>query len=269
MPAPGPVVSVLIGAYDNEATVADAIASILAQTERRLELIVIDDGSSDDTLPAAAEAISDDERCRLVPLEENVGIAASLNTGLDRAAAEVVAIQDADDRADPHRLERQLAVLGSDPEIAVVGARMREVDPSGRPLRSRTRVATGDVEEALLRFNPIPNGIAMFRRAEILGVGGYDPRYRYAAEYDLWLRVVERRRVVVLDEVLATRVMGSTNVAARAERQQTAEVIALRLRTMRRRRSLGGVTALARPVLSYLTPPVLKRTLRRRRGQAH
>jgi hypothetical protein len=75
----------------------------------------------------------------------------------------------------------------------------------------------------LPRFNPIPNTSAAFRRDVVLALGGYDPRYRYAMEYDLWLRVAERHIVVALDEPLSTRVMGTANVAARAERAQIAD----------------------------------------------
>src|SRR4051794_336070 len=217
-----PAATVLIGAYDNERTLPRAIASILEQTERKLELIVIDDGSSDRSGAAAQAAIASDPRGRVMRLERNIGIAASLNAGLEVAAAPVVAIQDADDYSAPDRLARQLAALEADPSVAVVGARMREVGPDGRALRPRTSFAAGDVGPVLLRFNPIPNGCAAFRRDAVRALGGYDRRYRYAAEYDLWLRIAERHRVVALDEELGTRVMGPGNVAARAERAQIA-----------------------------------------------
>ncbi len=263
-----PVVTVLIGAFENERTVARAIDSILAQTEARLELIVIDDGSRDSSSAAARKAIGSDPRGRVMRLQSNIGIARSLNAGLEAAAAPAVAIQDADDHSAPERLERQLAVLDGDPGVAVVGARMREVDGAGRELRPRTSFAAGDVGPVLLRFNPIPNGSALLRRDAALAVGGYDPRYRYATEYDLWLRLAERHRLLALDEVLGTRVMGGGNVAARAERAQLGEAIAIRLRALRRRRTLQGASGLLRPMLSYALPAPLKRALRGRRGQA-
>lgn len=263
-----PAVTVLIGAYDNERTVPRAIASILAQTEPRLELIVIDDGSSDRSAEVAREAIGSDRRGRVMRLERNLGIARSLNEGLRAAAAPVVAIQDADDYSAPERLARELTALAADPAVAVVGARMREVDSEGRELRPRTSFAAGDVGPVLMRFNPIPNGSAAFRRDVALEVGGYDPRYRYAAEYDLWLRIAESHRLVALDEELCTRVMGGGNVAARAERAQLAEAIAIRTRALRRRRTLSGAGGLLRPALSYALPASLKRALRERRGQA-
>jgi glycosyltransferase involved in cell wall biosynthesis len=263
-----PAATVLIGAYENERTVARAIASILGQTEQALELIVIDDGSSDGSAAAAQEAIGADPRGRVLRLERNEGIAQSLNTGLRAAAAPVVAVQDADDYSEPERLERQLAALAADPAVAVVGARMREVDGEGRVLRPRTTFTAGDVGSALMRFNPIPNSCAAFRREVALGLGGYDPRYRFATEYDLWLRIAEAHRVVTLDEELCTRVMSGANVAARSERAQTAEAIAIRARALARRRTLRGAGGLLRPALSYVLPTSLKRALRRRRDQA-
>lgn len=263
-----PAVTVLIGAYENERTVARAVASILAQTEPRLELIVIDDGSADRSAAVAREAIGDDPRGRVLVLERNLGIAGSLNQGLRAAAAPVVAIQDADDYSAPERLERQLAALAADPGLAVVGSRMREVDAEGRVLAPRTSFAAGEVNAVLLRFNPIPNGCAALRREPALALGGYDPRYRYATEYDLWLRLAEHHRLLALDAELSTREMGGGNVAARAERAQLAEGIAIRARALRRRRSLRGAGGLLRPALSYALPTGLKRGLRRRRGQA-
>lgn len=260
--------SVLIGAYNSGATLQRAIDAILAQTVTDLELIVVDDGSSDDSAAIARAAGAEDPRVRVLSMGRNVGIARSLNAGIEAAAAPFVAVQDADDHSDPTRLERQLAVLEADPGVAVVGVRMHEVDETGRSLAPRTSFAAGDVRAALMRFNPIPNTSAMFRRDAVLEAGGYDPRYRYAMEYDLWLRLAERWRVVTIDAPLATRVMGSANVAARAERAQTAEAIAIRLRTLARRRTLRGATGLIAPAVSYLTPLELKRALRRRLGQA-
>jgi glycosyltransferase involved in cell wall biosynthesis len=263
-----PRVSVLIGAYDNASTLGRAAGSILGQTVRDLELVIIDDGSTDHTARVAAGIAASDDRVRLLSMGRNVGISRSLNAGLARAAAPVVAIQDADDHSAPERLARQLAVLDADPGVALVGCRMHEVDVCGRALAPRTTFAAGDVGRVLLRFNPIPNTSAAFRRAAVLELGGYDPRYRYAMEYDLWLRLAERHGVVTIDEPLATRVMSAANVAARAERAQNVEAMAIRARALWRRRTLRGAEGLALPALSHVTPTALKRARRRWLGQA-
>ena len=260
-----PRVTVLIGCWNNAPTLRRAIDSILGQTLRELELIVVDDGSTDET-PQLVRAI-EDERVRYLPLE-HMGISRSLNEGLKAARAPYVAIQDADDWSLPERLERQLAVLDADPSVAVVGCRMREVDPGGRELRPRTAFRAGVVNDVLLRFNPIPNTSATLRRDLALAAGGYDPRLRYAMEYDLWLRLADRHRIVALGEVLAVREMGTANVAATKERAQIREGLAIRLATLRRRRTLRGARGLVLPAISYLTPLPAKRALRRALGQA-
>jgi glycosyltransferase involved in cell wall biosynthesis len=259
---------VLIGVYDSAATLRRAIDAILAQTIGDLELLLIDDGSRDASPRIVAAAVAADERVRALTMERNVGIARSLNAGLRAARAPFVAVQDADDHSEPQRLERQLAVLQARREVAVVGSRMHEVDAAGNRLAPRTSFRAGDVNGVLLRFNPIPNTSSMLRRDVALGLGGYDPRYRYATEYDLWLRIADAHVLVALDEPLSTRVMGTANVAARAEREQTAEAIEIRLRALSRRRTLRGASGLAAPLLSWLTPTAVKRARRRRLGQA-
>jgi glycosyltransferase involved in cell wall biosynthesis len=265
MPSDAPRVTVLIGCWNNADTLPTAIESILSQSLRELELIVVDDGSTDATAQVVA-AITDPRLCYL-PLE-HMGISRSLNRGLEEASAPIVAVQDADDWSLPLRLERELAVLDARPEVAVVGCRMREVGPDGRELRRRTAFAAGEVNETLMRFNPIPNSCAAFRCDPVLAVGGYDARYRYAMDHDLWLRVAERHVVFTLDERLAVRRMAGSNVAARAERAQLRETLAIRAAALRRRRTLAGSRGLLLPAVSYVTPLALKRALRRRLGQA-
>ena len=260
-----PRVSVMIGCWNNADTLERAARSILDGSLRELELMIVDDGSTDNTEELVRSF--DDERVRYLKLP-HMGISRSLNAGLSEARAALVAIQDADDWSEPERLQRQVELLETNPDVAVVGTRMREVDETGRPLEPRTAFAAGDVRRVLMRFNPIPNSCVCFRRQAALDVGGYDPDYLYAMDYDLWLRLAERHAVVTLDEPLATRRMSGSNVAARKERAQIAETISMRMRALRRRRTLRGARGLVLPLVSYLTPLPLKRALRRRLGQA-
>jgi glycosyltransferase involved in cell wall biosynthesis len=260
-----PRVSVLLGCWNNADTLERAARSILDGSLRELELLIVDDGSTDQTEELARSF--GDQRVRYLKLP-HMGISRSLNVGLSEARAPFVAVQDADDWSEPERLERQVELLEHRPEVAVVGARMHEVDGAGSPLAPRTAFAAGDVRGVLMRFNPIPNSCACFRREAALEVGGYDPDYLYAMDYDLWLRLAERHPVVILDEPLATRSMSGGNVAARKERAQIGETISIRLRALRRRRTLRGAGGLVLPFVSFLTPLPLKRARRRRIGQA-
>jgi glycosyltransferase involved in cell wall biosynthesis len=260
-------VSVLIGCWNNAATLRAAADSILTQTLGDLELVIVDDGSTDATPQLAAELADADGRVRYLGLP-HMGISGSLNAGLRAAKAPFVAFQDADDWSEPSRLERELEVLERRPEVVVVGCRMREVDGSGAELAPRTSFAAGDVNDALMRFNPIPNSCAMVRRDAVLDAGGFNPRYRYAMDYDLWLRLAERGTIVTIDEPLAVRVMSGANVAARKEWAQTAETVRLRVEALRRRQTIRGAGGLAVPLVSLITPARLKQARRRRLGQA-
>jgi glycosyltransferase involved in cell wall biosynthesis len=262
---PEPRVTVLIPVWNNAATLRRAIDSILAQTMADLELIVLDDGSTDET-PSVVRSIQD-PRLRYLALPHR-GISASLNRGLDEARAPLVAVQDADDWSLPTRLERQLAAFDAEPAVAVVGCLMREVDERGRELRPRQPRVAGDVTALLPRFNPTPNTSSVFRRDLAVAAGGFEPEIRYAQDYALWSRLADEHRIVNVGEILAVRQMGAANAGARQERVQLLESLRIRLAMMRRRRTLRGLVHLLRPTASLLTPLPLKRLIRRRRGVA-
>jgi glycosyltransferase involved in cell wall biosynthesis len=262
---PRPRISAVIGTWNGARWLPDAIRSILEQTVDDLELIVADDGSTDDT--AAVVASFDDPRIRYLP-GPHVGISANLNRALAEARSDYVGLLDSDDWALPHRLERQLAVLEARPEVGVVGARMTEVDEHGRELRPRVTFAAGDVNGALLKFNPISNSCAALRRSAVREVGGFDTSYTCTVDWDLWLRVADRWVVHTLDEVLGVRRMHSGNISIEREREQIRAGLRTRVATMRRRRSVRGLTGMGPAALSYVTPLALKRARRRRLGQA-
>src|SRR5690349_4827324 len=122
-------VSVLIGAWNNAATLPRAIDSVLGQTLDEVELLGLDDGSDDHTEAVVRRIRAD--RLRYLKLPHR-GIAATLNRGLSEARADIIANLDADDWALPDRLRRQVALLDSRPDVAVVGCRTQEVDGSGQ-----------------------------------------------------------------------------------------------------------------------------------------
>ncbi len=266
-----PRVSVVLAARDEEDSIAGAVESILGQTLPDWELLVVDDGSRDRTAELV-EAYGDD---RITVLRrEPSGLPASLNAGLRAARAALVARQDADDRSLPARLERQVEFLGSRPDVSVVGAAWIEVDAAGRRRRPRADVVTGALDRVVIRFNPITHTTATFRREAVLGLGGYDESLPYAADYDLWLRVVASGgRVWNLDEVLAVRAMTGTNMSSRRERGQILEELTVRWRDVRRRRSAGAnpslqLAQIARRAPMLAVPIPLRRLVRLVQGKA-
>jgi GT2 family glycosyltransferase len=184
-----PLVSVLMSVHNAATFVGEAVESILAQTLGDLELIVVDDSSTD----ATADIVGGfaDTRLSVLQNEERLGLASSLNRGLDAAQGRYVARLDADDVAVAHRLERQVERLRGDSDTAVVGSAVVDVDETGR--RGRTHVMPQGAR--LLRWHalfssPFFHPTVLVDR-ELLEARSlrYDPAFLESEDYDLWTRL--------------------------------------------------------------------------------
>jgi glycosyltransferase involved in cell wall biosynthesis len=188
--APVPLVSVLLAAHDEARYVGAAIDSVLGQTLRDLELVVVDDASTDGTSDVLADVRDD----RLVVLrnEEQLGLAASLNRGLERASGRYMARLDADDVALPRRLELQVARMRSEPPVAVLGTDIADLDEAGRSGQAH-EMPRGPVTVRwhALFGAPFFHPTVLVDR-ELLDEHGlrYDPAYLESEDYDLWARLL-------------------------------------------------------------------------------
>jgi glycosyltransferase involved in cell wall biosynthesis len=199
-----PRVTVVMAVYNGERYLAEAIDSILAQTYRDFELLVIDDASSDRTAEILAKY--HDERIRVLRNDTNRGLTVSLNIGLGAARGELIARHDADDRSRPRRLEEQVAFLDAHPEVAAVGTQAQVIDASGRRQRrldARRPVSPLAVQFSLMFIAPMVHGAAMFRRAVVWDeLHGYDESFRTSQDVQLWSRIAERWQIANVDRVL-------------------------------------------------------------------
>lgn len=186
-----PLVSVLLAAHDAVRYVGAAIESVLGQTLRELELVVVDDGSTDGT-PELLAAVSD-PRLVVVRNEERLGLASSLNRALGAAAGRYAARLDADDVALPRRLERQLAALRARPELALVGSAVLELDAAGRLGRAHTMPSGSRAVRWHAHFgSPFLHPTVLFDRALLERHGlRYDERFAESEDFDLWSRLLD------------------------------------------------------------------------------
>lgn len=196
-----PKVTVIMATYNDDATIAESIGSILQQDFDDWELIVVNDASTDATVNVL-EQFSDEERIRVISLDKNSGSGVARNIAIREAAGEYLAILDADDIALPQRLRLQAAALDADPALAAVAAQVAEFGTWGGPVPGRWPTSDQEVaSRQLSRKMPIPHPSAMFRTSEVRRVGGYDERCRRAQDFALLLKLSDRR-VRCLDEVL-------------------------------------------------------------------
>jgi Glycosyl transferase family 2 len=220
-----PRVSVVIGAYNGERFLRPAIESILNQTFRDFELIVIDDCSTDRTPRILGEF--KDNRIRVLRNERNIGIAETLNDGIAVARGEYVALQDHDDVSLPARLEYQVAFLDKNAQVGMVGSGCSAIDEVGAFI-AHVPVEYDDVKIrwTLLWRNPFSHTTVMVRRRAIEEVGGYssDPQYRFAEDYDLMSRVAFRHAVANIPQLLGCWRVHKTSASQLNVSQQAAAV---------------------------------------------
>jgi glycosyltransferase involved in cell wall biosynthesis len=195
----GPLVSVIIPAYNAQSCIREALDSVRMQTLGDLEVLVIDDGSEDRTADIVHEAAATDRRIRLLH-QENSGVAAARNLGIEHARGVYVAPLDADDIFYPCKLEAQVARLESGgARTGLVYCWFISIDQHGQILsNSRPLQAEGDLYKELVFFNFIGNAsVPLYRRNILEQVGGYDKSLRDCGaqgceDWDLSLRVAER-----------------------------------------------------------------------------
>lgn len=213
-PNPDAMVSVVLPTYDRGPVVGDAIESVLAQTYDRLELLVVDGGSTDGTR-AVVESIAD-PRLRYHRRPEPAGVSAARNLGVAETTGEFVAFVDSDDRWRPDKLERQVTALRrSTDEYAVSYTGIEKAD--GEP---RTRRGTsGDVERAVRRMAvPTYTSTLLVRRRAFEACGGFDESLPCFEDWELCLRLAADYRFRYVDDPLVLKGMTGDNVSADPDR---------------------------------------------------
>jgi len=198
------LVTVLMPVRDTPAWMLDlAIDSILNQTLRDFEFLIVDDGSrAEATLACLKRRASQDQRIRVEPTG-GIGLTRALNCGLDRARGEWIARQDADDWSESGRLELQLDFLRANLEIELCGtaAWMHRRD-GGVLWRSRPVRTNAEICAALWKENPFVHGSAVFRAARARSIGGYRVEFTASQDYDFFWRMAETAQAANLGEPL-------------------------------------------------------------------
>jgi glycosyltransferase involved in cell wall biosynthesis len=183
-----PKVTVLMSVYNGEKYLREAIESILNQTFKDFEFLIIDDGSIDST-PEIIQSYND-PRIRVIRNDENLGLTKSLNIGLREAKGEYIARMDADDISVPERLEKQVLLLEKYPKIGVLGTNIQYINEFGNPsLILKWPQRDSLIKWQLCFMNPIAHPSVIIRRKLLADSGGYNEEITFGQDYDLWVRL--------------------------------------------------------------------------------
>lgn len=206
-----PLVSVVVPAHNAGSYLRECIESVVSQDYSPLELIVVDDGSTDDTPNILSEYAH--RICAIK--QENSGAAAARNNGMARAAGKYIAFLDSDDVWLPGKLRQQVAVLEDDPAVGLVCSRWRcwypdesgsypPHDKEAAPRREEAAPGkSGWLYTDLLKGCIVWTSTVVIRREVVDAVGGFDPELRRGQDYDYWLRVSRVTQIKELEDELA------------------------------------------------------------------
>jgi glycosyltransferase involved in cell wall biosynthesis len=222
-----PDVSVVMGVFDEQERLAGSIESILQQVDVSLELIVVDDGSSDRSGQILDEYARQDPRLRVIH-QNNQGLTRALINGCMEARGPYIGRQDVGDLSAPDRLARQKALLDALPEVTFVSCWTEFVGPGLEPLyvgRGSGMVAypaqilCDDAEDGVLD-GPTQHGSVLFRKDAYCRAGGYRPQFYYGQDWDLWYRLAALGWFSMVELPLCRAMIDPAGISARNKKMQ-------------------------------------------------
>ena len=251
-----PLVSVLMPVYNAQAYIEAALDSLKGQTFADFEVIVVDDGSTDQSAKLVAAAGEQDHRIRLNRLGRHLGVTAALNNGLRMARGRYIARLDADDLARPERLARQTARLNGDETLVGLGCAVTWMDADGLTIGDHPYPPehAGVMQRLLAGRSGMPHTGVMLRGPAVRQVGGYREDFPVAQDFDLWLRLSQVGRLANLPESLVWQRKHRASLTGRRRREQ----LATRQRTVQQhpRMPVGSVGGVKQAFQSFFQPKI-------------
>jgi glycosyltransferase involved in cell wall biosynthesis len=231
----GPLVSVVVPAFNAAPTIGSTLDSITRQTYSQLDVVIVDDGSTDETNSMVRRFCLSDLRMRLIE-QPNSGVAAARNAGIHASKGDFVAFIDADDLWHPTKIERQLrALLEQGPDVALVYSPFRVIDGNGNVIASaRRKHVSGWVLDRHLKTNIVGNGSSILVRKSVLHeFGGFDPWLRQQGaegceDLLLQLRIASRYKFCEVPEYLVAYRRHGGNMSADRDRMIRSGMLAIR-----------------------------------------
>jgi glycosyltransferase involved in cell wall biosynthesis len=198
-----PKVTVLMSVYNSEEFLEKAVNSILNQTFKDFELLIINDGSKDGSLKILQEFANKDDRINLIS-RENKGLVASLNEGISKAKGQYIARMDSDDMSTHDRLDMEVKYLDENPNIALVGSNYTIIEEKTEKVKVTTNIFTHPKDLALAQpiSNQYGHGSIMMRAGIAREMNGYDSDVGHVEDYDLWTRISYKYEIANIYEPL-------------------------------------------------------------------
>ncbi len=208
-----PLVSVILPTYNRAGYIKKSIESVIEQTYRNFELIIIDDESTDNTPEIIAQYKKKDPRIKIITNQTNLGFVKSLNKAIRQARGIYIARLDDDDFwCDIHKLEKQIKFLENNPDYVLVGGGIIKIDEDGKEI---VRILLPEKDEAIrqimLLSDPFAHVSVVFRKESWESVDGYDEEFDYSQDWDLWMKLGKLGKLYNFQEYFVFSIQGEQN----------------------------------------------------------
>lgn len=261
-----PLITVLMSVLDEDKNfLKTAIESILHQTYNRFEFLIIDDGSTNKACRNLLNNyVLEDTRVRLITNENNLGLTASLNLGVQHANGKYIARIDSNDIAHPTRLAKQLDFMEKHPAYALCGSWAYLINEDDEIVGKKELFTSYEaIRKHILNFNIFTHSSLFFKKDTIVNKGGYTPTMKKAQDYDLILKLAAKHPIANLSELLCFYRISPKSISEAQYKKQESFAVKARLRAITHYGyGIHEVFKIILPLLSlFLIPTALKKYL--------
>lgn len=260
---PPPLISVVMAAYNTDKYIEEAIKSILNQTFKEFEFIIIDDASTDNTWKIISKFAKKDKRIRAFQNKNNLKVSYSLNRGIKEAKGKYIARIDADDWSYPYRLKLQFDFMEMNPEIGISGGIMEICNENLKPIVQRKYSLTDkELRKSIFYFSPFSHPLIIIRKSILIKTSLYDKQYFPAEDYELYFKIGLLSKFANLDEILLRYRVINNSLTTGQTRLMELNTIKARWKYIKNRYYKIGLFAILYNLIEYmsiyLTPNKLK-----------
>jgi glycosyltransferase involved in cell wall biosynthesis len=250
-----PKISVIMSVYNSEQYLKRSIDSILNQTFKDFEFIIINDGSTDNSAQILEE-YSKNNNCIKIIIQENKGLTKSLNIGIKKAKGKYIARQDADDFSFSDRFEKQVYFLDNNIDIILLGTNKYEVYQNEERLGNYYNIDT--INDLVYLYNPFAHTSAMYRKDIFIKIGLYNETFKTSQDFEAWMRFAEYGKIAMIKDVLVKRYTVDNSISSLKKFNQIKN--ALRARLLHSKFGLVKVvqTTLYQVITAYLPNYIIK-----------
>ena len=263
-----PVVSVIMNVYNSQKYLEAAIKSIISQTYKNFEFIIIDDGSTDDSYKIINKWAKKDTRI-IAKKQKNIGIPRTLNKAIKYAKGKYIARMDSDDISLPKRLQKEVKYLDNHPDISLVSSYIKIIDENDKIIGNFTpATADKEIKKTSIFSCQFNHSASMYRKKDFLEIDGYNPKFRYAQDFELWFRFMENYNVANIPEYLVLWRKTSEQVSTNKKNEQEKYATLAKKEAIKRGQyPLYSIIFLIWPYIWYLFPPKLRKKVKKIYGK--